>query len=292
MNRRIASIAPLLFVGACVGGPQMGELASDPALDTQRTSALLVVERRATIPSTSSPHTAQVGARFVQFTGVARGALPELLGTPAIPEAVGCRQQEPRESDQSSRAEVRLLDVGALEVRSGAHTLALEPRRLPDLFRVVSGVVYAAEGDIEGSRWQFHTAGNSTARIPAFDVEAQAPEALSGLAVDEHAITADNAVVRLPRGAFSLRWRRGDAADFVVAHFEGGATDHSVPVICSARDDAGALEIDAAWSDRITRTAALGRLVVHRVRVRPFTIANVDNAAVVFDSAVTLRLGE
>lgn len=291
VNRRIASIAPLLFVGACVGGPQVGELANDPALDTTRTSALLVVERRTTIPSTTSPLSVQVGARFVQFTGVARGALPELLGTPAIPEAVGCSQQESRESDQSSRAEVRLLDVGALEVRSGAHTLALEPRRLPDLFRVVSGVVYAAEGEIEGSRWQFHAAGNSTARIPAFDVEARAPESLSGLAVGEQVIGATNGVVRLPRGAFSLRWTRGDASDFIVAHFEGGA-EHSAPIVCSARDDAGALDIDAAWAERITRNATAGRLVVHRVGVRPFALANVDNAAVVFDSAVTLRLGE
>lgn len=292
MNRRIASIAPMLFVGACVGGPQMGELASDPALDTPRTSALLVVERRATIPSTSSPLSVQVGARFVQFTGVARGALPELLGTPAIPEAVGCSQQEPRESDQSSRAEVRLLDVGALEVRSGAHTLALEPRRLPDLFRVVSGVVYAAEGEIEGSRWQFHAAGNTSARIPAFDVEARAPEALSGFSVGDQVIGANSGVVRLPRGAFSLRWTRGDASDFIVAHFEGSASEHAVPVVCSARDDAGSLEIDAAWAERIARTASVGRLVVHRVGVRPFALANVDNAAVIFDSAVTLRLGE
>lgn len=282
----------MLFVGACVGGPQMGELASDPALDTPRTSALLVVERRATIPSTSSPLSVQVGARFVQFTGVARGALPELLGTPAIPEAVGCSQQEPRESDQSSRAEVRLLDVGALEVRSGAHTLALEPRRLPDLFRVVSGVVYAAEGEIEGSRWQFHAAGNTSARIPAFDVEARAPEAIAGFTVGDQVIGANSGVVRLPRGAFSLRWTRGDASDFIVAHFEGSASEHAVPVVCSARDDAGSLEIDAVWAERIARTASVGRLVVHRVGVRPFALANVDNAAVIFDSAVTLRLGE
>lgn len=235
---------------------------------------------------------AQVGARFVQFTGVASNALPDLLGTPSIPSSVGCTEQAARSTEPTARAEVRLLDVGALEVRSDGQTLALEPRRLPDLFRVVSGVVYAAEGELSGSRWQFRAQGNSTARIPAFEVEAQAPESLTGLSLASQPITNSNAV-RLPRTPFSVRWTRGDANDLVVAHFEG-AQDSNQPsaIVCSARDDSGAIDVDATWAERIARVAAAGRVVIHRVRVRPFALSGVDDAAVVFDSSFTARLSE
>jgi hypothetical protein len=282
----------MLLVGACAVGPQ-GELSTDPALNTQRSSALLVVERST---AAGVPGNAQVGARFVQFTGVASSALPELLGTPSIPGSVGCSEQSARAAEPSERAEVRLLDVGALEVRSDGQTLALEPRRLPDLFRVVSGVVYAAEGELSGSRWQFRAAGNGTARIPAFEVEAQAPEALASLSLAEQPLSA-NTIARLPRTPFSLRWTRGEANDYVVAYFEGATnraqdTDRPNSIVCSARDDAGALEIDAAWSERIARVAAAGRVVIHRVRVRPFALSGVDDAAVVFDSSLVVRLSE
>jgi hypothetical protein len=288
--RRIAALTPLLFVGACAGGPQIGEITGDPSLSTPRTSALLVVERSTSAPALGAPSLAQVGARFVHFTGIAPSALPDLLGTPAIPEHMGCTQQELREPAQSSRAEVRLLDVGALEVRSGVRTLALEPRRLPDLFRVVSGVVYAAEGELDDPQWRFRGSGNGDARIPAFEVEAQAPEPLRGLSLDGQPM-ASSASLSLPRRGFVLRWSRGESADFVVAHFEGGAAvDRASPVVCTARDEAGALEVDASWSERIARAASEGRLVVHRIRIRPFTLANVDRAAVVFDSSVSFRL--
>lgn len=286
----------MLLVGACAVGPQ-GELVTDPALNTQRTSALLVVERSS---ASGSPRNAQVGARFVQFTGVAPSALPELLGTPSIPNGVGCTEQSARSAEPGARAEVRLLDVGPLEVRSDGESLALEPRRLPDLFRVVSGVVYAAEGDLSGSRWQFRAAGNGTARIPAFEVEAQAPESLTGLSMASQPITATS-IARLPRTPFSLRWTRGEASDYVVARFESspdatqaGDTDLDRPsaIVCVARDDAGALDLDGTWADRVARTASAGRLVIHRVRVRPFALSGVDDAAVVFDSSVIVRLSE
>ncbi len=191
---------------------------------------------------------------------------------------------------------MRLLDVGSLEVRSDGQTLALEPRRLPDLFRVVSGVVYAAEGELSGARWQFRAAGNGSARIPAFEVEAQAPDALASLSLAEQSLSA-NSIARLPRAAFALRWSRGDANDYVVAHFEASAsaaadTDLPNAIVCSARDDSGALEIDAHWAERIANVAGAGRLVIHRVRVRPFALSGVDDAAVVFDSSTTVRLSD
>jgi hypothetical protein len=277
----------MLFLGACAVDPH-GDLANDPASGTPRTSALLMVERSAS-PS-PSVNTAQVGARFVQFTNVAQNALPELLGTPSAPEGVGCTAQPLRDVDPGARAEVRLLDVGSLEVRADGRTLALEPRRLPDLFRVVSGVVYAGEGELSGNRWQFRAAGNGASRIPAFEVEAQAPDSLAELSLDGQPV-APNAVLRLARGPFALRWTRGEPGDFVVAHFEGVADgDRGNTISCSARDDAGSLEVDAVWSERVARVARGGRVVIHRIRVRPFALASVDSAAVVFDSSVAVRL--
>jgi hypothetical protein len=268
---------------ACATAP--GGEPLEASLEPTRSSAVLFVERQAAEGPNSTAH---VGARFVQFTGLAADALPDLLGIPRVPEGVvGCHERGDTPFDTSGgRAEARLLDVGPIEVRAGDSVLRLEPRRFPDLWNVVSGVIYATDGELPSDAWRFSAPGNLQSRVGAFDVEARAPEELSGLAVAEQALTP-GATVQIPRRAFAVRWVRGERDDGLVVTFESGpSAARPSTITCTARDE-GLLEIDAGWADRIAELARAGATIhVHRVRARPFNVPQLDAAQVVFDVSV------
>ncbi len=287
MARGLSALGLLFVLGGCaVDG--VVDASSDPSSGLQRSAALLFVER---VSVAGAPNaTAQVGARFVRSAGVAPSALPGLLGIPSAPEGLGCSIPSAPALDGASRPEVRLLDVGSLEVRVDGRALALEPRRLPDLFRVMSGVVYAGEAELSGERWQFRADGNGASRIPAFELDARAPAPLSELSLADQPPSPSSSW-RLARGAFSVRWSRGEPGDFVLARFEGPSDRDPVEAItCSARDETGVLELDAAWSERVARVARGGRLSIHRLRSRAFSLSGFEQAAVVFDASLSVRI--
>jgi hypothetical protein len=267
----------LLVLAAALGA--CGNTTADdggPQAEDQH-NAMLFVERGA-----SEETTARVGARFVQYAGLEPGALPGLVDMPAVPDAVpGCRVHTERAVDVTGgRAEVRLADVGSIEVRADDRVLQLEPRRWPEQFNV-SGMSYDAEGDLPAGAWHFRVTGSTELRLPPFDVEARAPEDLAGVTVADQAFVAGAAVV-VPRRAFAVRWTRGERDDDVVLTIDGGVTA-SGTLVCTARDE-GAMELDASWAERAADLARGGAtVVVHRVRSRAFSAPPYDTAHVVFD---------
>lgn len=288
---RYTSLLPLAMIGvaACAGlpagDPGAASTASTGAVqaDTVRSAAVLFVERR--------PALSHVGARFVQYTGVPSDALPDLLGIPVVPaqNAQGCVARADA-SLEGSRAEVRLLDVGSLEVRAGDRALHLEPRRFPDLWNVVSGVIYSTDGDLPANTWRFSAAGAQVGRVPAFEVEARSPDELSSVQLAEQSLT-EGATAVLPRRGFSVRWARGDRDDAISVVFEQAGAEGTSRVVCTARDE-GSLEVDGVWADRVGDMAARGgaTITVHRLRARPFVLTGVDQAQVVFDLVLRARL--
>lgn len=268
-------------VAACATTP-----GGEPAdAQTARSSAMLFVERQVADGAGSTAH---VGARFVQFSGLSPEALPDLLGTPHLPgTTVGCFEREDTAVDTADgRAEARLLDVGPIDVRAGDTTLRLEPRRFPDLWNVVSGVIYATDGDLPADVWRFTAPGNVQSRVGAFDVEARAPEELSGITVADQHLTPGGSVV-VPRRSFFVRWVRGDRDDGVVLTFEG--TGNARTITCTARDE-GWMNVDSVWAERIAELARSGAtLTVHRVRARPFNVPSMEEAYVVFDLSIRAR---
>jgi hypothetical protein len=281
--------APAVFVAtlglaACATTP--GGEPVDAQAEPRSSSAVLFVERQVAETPGSTAH---VGARFVQFAGLSPDALPDLLGTPRVPSGtIGCAERGDTAVDTAAgRAEARLLDVGPIEVRAGDTVLQLEPRRFPDLWNVVSGVIYATDGELPSEAWRFSAPGNPQSRIGAFDVEAHAPEDLAGVTVADQALVP-NGTVSIPRRAFGVRWVRGDRDDGVVVTFEArGGAERPTTIACGARDE-GLLDVETAWAERIADMARGGATVtVHRIRARPFTVQPMDAAQVVFD--VSLR---
>lgn len=278
---------------ACATLPAGDPAASSaPAVDPVHSAAVLFVERRAAPPGSSVQ--SHVGARFVQYTGVSYDALPDLLGVPSMPSSRvgGCIERGDAALD-GARAEVRLLDVGTLDVRAGDRSLRLEPRRFPDLWNVVSGVIYSSDGELPASAWRFSAAGtpgtNGLSRVHPFEVEAPAPDDLATVTIAEQGV-GEGSSVALPRRGFGVRWQRGDHDDAVSVVFEQSSGDGSSRVVCTAHDE-GSLDIEGLWAERINEMAVRGgaTVTVHRLRARPFALAGVEQAQVLFDLVFRAR---
>ena len=96
---------------ACSGAGYESAPGSD---GPTRVSGVLFVERTQGAASAG----VQIGARFVRFVGVAEDALPDLVGTPAMPRVGACvaRGTTAGEALDPLRSEVRLLEIGRAHV--------------------------------------------------------------------------------------------------------------------------------------------------------------------------------
>lgn len=281
--RRLALpiLGAMISAAACTGAGYENLPDGDaPA----RVSGMLFIERSQGGTSTG----VQVGARFVRFVGVADEALPDLVGMPAVPRMGACvsRGVTAAEALDPLRSEVRLLDVGPIEVHVGARSVQLQPRRFPDLWNVVSGTLYGAEADLPAGEWRFAAGGASAAGVGGFEVAGQAPEIPMGVHVGATALPL-GALQTLPiraAGAIQVRWEAARGDDRIAIRFEGDGS-----LVCGA-SDVGAFELDAASSERAREVLRAGGTVsIHRVRAVPFSARGLDAATLVFDHSVRAR---
>lgn len=251
---------------------------------TARVSGVLFVERT----QGTSGAGVQVGARFVRFIGVADDALPDLVGTPAMPRVGACvaHGTAAGEALDPLRSEVRLLDVGPIDVTAGGRSIRLAPRRFPDLWNVVSGTLYGAEADLPAGEWRFAAGGSGGAGMGGFEVASVAPQSPAGVRVGSVALPlAETETLLIPRGGMiPVRWEREHQDDRVAVRFDGDGS-----LVCGALD-VGVLNLDAGNSERAREVLRGGGTVsVHRVRMVPFAARGLDAATLVFDHAVRAR---
>lgn len=281
--RRLALpiLGAMISAAACTGaGYETVPDGDTPA----RVSGMLFIERA----QGGTAAGVQVGARFVRFEGVADDALPDLVGTPTVPRVGACvsRSATAGEALDPLRSEVRLLDVGPIEVQAGGRPIQMLPRRFPDLWNVVSGTLYGTEADLPVGEWRFSAGGAAHAGVGSFDVTGQAPESPMGVRVGSTALPL-GAAQTLPiasSGPLHVRWERATGDDRIAIRFEGDGS-----LVCGA-SDLGAFDLDVASADRAREVLRAGGTVsVHRMRAVPFTARGLDAATLVFDHSVRAR---
>ncbi len=277
----LPTLCAVVSAAACTGA------AYEPQSEVElppRVTGVLFVERVEGGNATE----VQVGARFLRVVGVRDEALADLVGMPSVPPIGRCvsRGAHGQEAPDAMRADVRLLDVGPLDVQVGERSMRLAPRRFPDLWNVVSGVHYGGEAALPMDTWRFTAAGAPGGEVGAFDVSAQAPSPPASVFVGTTALPAPRGqTITLPtRAPIALRWMPGAPDDRIAVVFEGDGA-----VSCGARDQ-GALGLDAATTERVRQVLRDGGTVsVHRLRARPFTAQGLDAATLVFDLSVRAR---
>ncbi len=287
-------------MAACTGGAYdpSGADGAAAGVGAPRVSGVLFVEQ-----VQGAGAAAQAGARFLRVVGVDAEAVSELVGAPAWPlprvPAPGAptghgvcveRRGLVREGHGAETApEVRLLDVGPIDVTAGDAALRLTPRRFPDLWNVVSGVLYGVDSALPTGVWRFSGAGDTAVGVGPFDVSMALPEALEGVSLDDQAVGAEpnESLTLSRRGAMTVRWQRPsrpEEGDVVTVVFAGAGE-----LRCSVRDE-GVLEVDPASADRARELLREGGAVsVHRLRARAFSAAGLDAGALVFDLSVRAR---
>ena len=275
----LVSLFAAIGVGCTGAGPEVA-LDADIAAHSE---GIVFVER----VSDGSGARVHVGGRFFRSQGVRVESLPELVGAPPSAAVTGCTERASMgEGADPTQAEVQLLDVGAIDARAEALVARMAPHRLPDLWNVVSGVVYGLDGDLPAGAWQFTGAGDPVTQRGAFDVSGAPPDPIANLRLGDDALPlpSGQAVVLPRRGGLSLRWARGASSDRVAVVFEGAGT-----LSCGARDD-GTFDLDGHQGDRVRELLRQGGTIsVHRLRVIPFAMAGISRASLVFDQVVRVR---
>jgi hypothetical protein len=236
--------------------------------DTGSTHALVSVERSTLVNADEAPR-AEALAGFVRVPAVVDpGSVLNLVGLGLeLPPAGQCASRAPNSEGRpalSPLGHVEFLDAGdvALTARSSATTLA--PRAFPTVTDRVSGVVYttrdrSADQLPVGERYELRTSGGLG--VPQLVVETQAPAALDGVSLGGMPLGEVETVSTSK--VLDIAWTAGESGDLVYVELatEGGST-----TTCTFRDELGAGSVPAGAFDR----TGVGRLGVHRVRVRDF----------------------
>ncbi len=254
--------------------------------EASSSSAIVVVERT----TSSADARASAVARFVRMRAgaVDDDALRMVGATVEFPAMGSCASLAVKSSANPRAAE--LVDVGLISLEASGIRTSLQPRRLPDVVDLISGVVYATQAsDADAlpaeSSYVLRVAGGSGAgeqAVAPFMVTAVAPpEPLDVRVLGQDARNA----VTVPGGvAVDLSWDVRDpsvATDDIVYVDVAGSAPSALAARCLF-PDTGAATLPAALFE------PEGTLTLHRLHHEPFHVKGVAAGDIRFDFARTV----
>lgn len=215
---------------------------------------------------------AEVSARFLKVHGAIDDGALRLAGAELVmPTAGECTVLVDEPLRAAPTANVELLNVGALNVESASGKATLQPRRVPDVTDLVSGVLYTARTEGLRGTVRLRAAGTDPAIGPLL-VEAEAPAELRGLRVA--GIEAKSAEpIALGGTAVDVEWDAGSKTDLVYVDVlaQGALTTR-----CAFADASGHASVPAPSSQT-------GTFAIHRLRRTP--LAEFERGELRFDAA-------
>jgi hypothetical protein len=245
---RVMIVLPLL--AGCTGTVVQGEQTD---ADTSALTGVVVVEETAFAGDVPR---AEVSARFVKVHGAIDDGALRLAGTQLTLPALGECTTLVDEPLRAPTVSVELLNVGALNVESAAGKATLQPRRVPDVTDLVSGVLYTARTDGLRGTVRVRAAG-ADPEIGPLVAEAQAPAELRGLKVAGVEGKGPEPI-GVAAGAIDVDWEAGNRTDVVYVDVLAQGT----PTTRCAVADVGHLTVPAPSSQT-------GTIAVHRLHREP-----------------------
>lgn len=272
----LGSSALAILAGCTTNVSPSGE-AADAEVVSSNARAIVVVEGS----SNNEGARTEAVARFVRARSgtVDEDALRMVGAAVDFPAVGGCG------SLGSSRAPasrpIALLDVGAVTLFAGESVAALQPRQVPDVADLVSGVVYsaAARGGALPSKsaYLLRVDGAPESDVSPFAVSAMSP----GEPADVRFAGDDGRsgpVSILPRAPVELTWEPGGGDDVIYVDI---AATSSAPATRCLFVDGGHAVLGAAAFGALED----GTLAVHRLHRESFHAHGVDPGEVRFDFA-------
>jgi len=274
--------SPLLAFGstalAVLAGCTTSVLPSGEAADAEVSSTatgIVVVEGSS---ANEGAHTEAV-ARFVRARG---GAVDDdalrMVGATVDFPALGACGSLPAARASASRP-LALLDVGGVTLFAGDAVATLQPRQLPDVADLVSGVVYSARSEVLPSKsaYLLRIDGAPEADVTPFVVSASSPGEPSDVRFGGD--DGRSGAVSIATGApVDLTWEAGSADDLV--YVDVAATSASPATRCLFVDGGHAVLAASAFGPLED-----GTIAVHRLHRESFRAHGVDPGEVRFDFA-------
>jgi len=283
---------PLLCIaGLGCSAPVVTSAEADAEASAQPT-AVVLIER--TVSAGESAR-AEAVARFVRLRGgtVDDEALRMVGAAIDFPAMGTCAQlgvARAREPETGAARTVELVNLGAITVEANGARLYLQPRRLPDIVDLVSGVVYstrapAPEALPAETSYVLRASGRPDLDLAPFAAVATAPSEPSDLLVAGQDARTPGGLVIAPEAPTELSWGAGGPEDVIYVDVTQSAATGPRNVRCLF-DDAGRAIIGAA-----SFTEGDGTMTVHRLHRESFQARGIDAGEIRFDFArvVTFR---
>ena len=269
------SFAPYLLVAPLLGGCSATIVGTPEAADADATSVTGVVLVEQSGAGQDGAH-AEISARFLRVHGaVDEGALRLVGAALDVPPVGECAPLST--TDVATNSRVELLDVGTLTLENGASHATLQPRRVPDVIDLVSGVLYTARTEALAGKVTVHATGGALDAVP-FTVEANAPSELRGLHLGGVEARASEPVLLTAAGPAELSWQAGEAGTTDSIYVDVSNLHGTVNLRCAFADDGhGTLPAAALRED--------GAISVHRVRREALVRTGIERGEVRFDLA-------
>ena len=272
----VGSSALALVAGCTTSVSTPGE-AADAEVTCTNATAIVVVEGS----SSNEGVRTEAVARFVRArSGAVDADALRMVGAAVDFPAVGGCASLGAARAPSSRA-IALLDVGGVTLFAGESVAALQPRQLPDVADLVSGVVYsaAARGGALPSKsaYLLRVDGAPEADVSPFAVSAKSPGEPSDVrfAGDD----GRGGAVTIASGTpVDLAWEAGAGDDAIYVDLAGTS---SAPITRCLFVDSGHATLGAAAFGALED----GTIAVHRLHRESFHARGVDPGEVRFDFA-------
>jgi hypothetical protein len=266
----------LALASGCATG--VGASASEDAAEPASTTATAVVVVEGAT-SNEGARTEAV-ARFIKARSgaVDDEALRMVGATVDFPAVGGCAPLATARAAGSRT--LALLDVGAVTLFAGEATAALQPRQVPDVADLVSGVVYSARSEALPSKSDYllRIDGAPVSDVPSFVVAATSPGEPTDVRVGGDDGRA-GAVTIGGRAGADLTWEAGTGEDAI--YVDVSASGASPFTRCLFADTGRAKLPASAFAPDATD----GTISVHRLHRESFSAHGVDPGEVRFDFA-------
>lgn len=286
-----SSFLAMFLLCAGVGCSAPLSSPTEPDAELSSSSAVVLVERTVFVDDSAR---AEAVARFVRMrSGAVDDDALRMIGAaiefPTLGTCAPLAAGQPPESGPARAVE--LVDVGSIGLEANGVRTALQPRRLPDIVDLVSGVVYSTRASDPDSfpsdaSYVLHAAGRLDLDLAPFTASATAPHEPEELRVAGQDPRAPGGIVLPSDTATSLAWTAGNRDDVVyvdVSQPPPPGTNSGPSNIRCLFEDAGHAVIAAN-----ALTSDDGTLTVHRVHREPFQAAGIDTGEIRFDFARTV----
>src|SRR5271170_7502907 len=270
-------VSALALLAGCTTDvfPSSGEATGAEA--STAATAVVVVEG-STANDVTGARTEAV-ARFVRArSGAVDDDALRMVGAAVDFPAMGSCGPIASAKASASRA-LALLDVGGVTLFAGDAVASLQPRQLPDVADLVSGVVYSARSEALPSKsaYLLRIDGAPESDVGAFVVSAMSPGEPAGVRIGGDDGRAGAFTIALAAPA-ELAWEPGSGDD--VVYVDLGATSTAFTTRCLFDDGGHATLLPSAFG-----ALEDGTIAIHRLHRESFRAHGVDPGEVRFDFA-------